>query len=338
MKQIDMHVHIAGNGSSGSGCKINLNPKQKKLAGFLARQIGLPSDVIDGDLDRHYANKLLSYVKSSSLDAIVILAQEHVYSDDGDCMQNSSMFYVPNSYVLDLSDRHPEFLAAVSIHPIRSDAIEELEVCIERGAALMKCLPLCQNINCNDKRYKPFWQKMADANLPLLAHTGGENIIPIVKKEYASPEYLRLPLECGVKVIAAHCGTRGRLFDANYVAVLSSMMEEYDNLYADLSAMASIVRSKFIPLCMERPIIKRLVHGSDFPVASSAFSLFIRGLIDFTTYRLLRKERNPLEKDLELKRAMGFPEETFTRAWSLLPEKAKIKHNIQVSVRKSEDY
>ena len=58
---------------------------------------------------------------------------------------------------------------------------------------------------------------MAEARLPLLAHTGGEHTVPVVNAALADPKLLRLPLECGVTVIAAHCATksgptRSRLF------------------------------------------------------------------------------------------------------------------------------
>ena len=62
-------------------------------------------------------------------------------------------FYVPNDYVLKLAREHPEFLPAVSIHPARPDALEELERCLAGGAVMMKCLPNCQNIDCNDRRF-----------------------------------------------------------------------------------------------------------------------------------------------------------------------------------------
>ena len=74
----------------------------------------------------------------------------------------------------------------------------ELERCIERGAVLMKCFPNCQNIDLADRRYDPFWMRMAEAGLPLLAHTGGEHTVPVINAAFADPKLLRRPLECGV--------------------------------------------------------------------------------------------------------------------------------------------
>ena len=44
--------------------------------------------------------------------------------------------------------------------------------------ATMERLPNCHNIDCNDRRYQKFWERMAEAGLPLLAHTGGEHTVP----------------------------------------------------------------------------------------------------------------------------------------------------------------
>jgi hypothetical protein len=49
---------------------------------------------------------------------------------------------------------------------------------------------------------------MAELNLPLLAHTGGEISMPVNRPDLESVDTLVLPLKCGVNVIAAHCGTR----------------------------------------------------------------------------------------------------------------------------------
>ena len=49
---------------------------------------------------------------------------------------------------------------------------------------------------------------------------------------------------------------------------------------------------------------------------------WMRGLVDWETFRRLEREPNPLERDYQLKRAMGFPMETFTRIWQLLRQPA----------------
>src|ERR1043166_1868084 len=125
-KRIDMHVHIVGNGSSGSGCWFRLKGMQKLLAKYMLHHVGLPANTLSGDMDRVFVDRLLELVRSSSIDAAVLLAQDRVHDENGRLLEDKGTIYVPNGFVLDLARKHSEFLAAVSIHPARPDAIEEL--------------------------------------------------------------------------------------------------------------------------------------------------------------------------------------------------------------------
>jgi hypothetical protein len=60
------------------------------------------------------------------------------------------------------------------------------------------------------------------------------------------------------------------------------------------------------------------VHGSDYPVPTSPFWAWLRGLIDSNQLSDLRKIKNPIEQDYQTKVAMGFPPEHFTRINELL--------------------
>ena len=129
-RPVDMHVHLVGNGSGGTGCWLRVKGWHRFMAAMMLRQIGLPAAAMHGDLDRLYVERLLELVRTSSLGAAVILAHEQVYREDGAVMQGVGSFFVPNDYVLGLARRHPEFLPAVSIHPARKDALEELDRCL----------------------------------------------------------------------------------------------------------------------------------------------------------------------------------------------------------------
>jgi predicted TIM-barrel fold metal-dependent hydrolase len=284
----------------------------------MLRHAGLPPQAMKGDLDRLYVERLLEMVRGSSLAAIVILAQELVYDDQGRPMEGEGSFYVPNEYVLRLAKEHPEFLPAVSIHPARPDALEELERCLAGGAVMMKCLPNCQNINCNDRRFTRFWERMAEAKLPLLAHTGGEHTLPVIRPEYADPRILALPLECGVKVIAAHCATKSGLFDPEYFHIFAGMTRRFENLYGDNSAFTVPIRGRHLAECRREPFVGRMIHGSDFPVPVYGHFPWLRGSVNWETFRRWQRQSNVLERDYQLKLAMGFPPETFTRLWRLL--------------------
>lgn len=317
-KPVDMHVHMVGNGSGGTGCWLRVSGWHRPLAKFMLRHIGLPGEAMSGDLDRLYAERLLQWVRESSLEAIVILAHDEVYEDRGQRMEGVGSFYVPNSYVLELARQHPEFWPAVSIHPGRPDALEELERCLKGGAVMMKCLPNCHNIDCNDRRYARFWERMAEAGLPLLAHTGGEHTVPVVRKEFSDPRTLELPLQCGVKVIAAHCGTKSGAFDSDYFHVFQEMTRKFPNLYGDTSAFSVPIRGRRVPLCLEEPLVSRILHGSDFPVPILGHWSWAQGYLGWSDFRRCQRIANPLERDYQLKKAMGFPAESFTKIRQLL--------------------
>jgi uncharacterized protein len=316
--RIDMHVHMVGNGVSGSGGSLRLKGWHRALAGFMLRQLGMPATALEGDLETIYAKHLLELVRQSSLDAIVLLAHERVHDPDGTPRPDLGSMFVPNDVVLDLARHHHEFLAGVSIHPARRDALQELDRCVANGAVLMKCLPNCQNIDPSDARYVPFWKKMADAGLPLLAHTGGEHTVPVVNAKFADPRLLRTPLECGVTVIAAHCGTSSGAFDRDYFNDWASMLREFPNLYGDISALVSLNRCAHLKDCLRPEIEPRILHGSDFPVPVLGHRLWLNRSLDRESFRRIQKRGNPIERDFQFKTALGFSDEVFTRAAGLL--------------------
>jgi predicted TIM-barrel fold metal-dependent hydrolase len=320
MKRIDMHVHMVGSARSGHGCWLRITPGKLPLYYYMLRHIGLPISSLNSPrFDKLFAENLLKHIRTSSLDAVVLLAQEEVYDDDGHLIENCGNAHVPNDYVLELAREHHVFLPAVSIHPARPDALDELDRCLAAGAVMMKCLPNCQNINCNNPRFKKFWNRMAEAGLPLLAHTGGENTLQVIEPKYADPETMTLPLECGVTVIAAHCATRSGLFDPDYLTNLTTMFAQHENLFADTSALNLPFRSYGLRRCLENEhVAPRLVHGSDYPVPSSGLWAWLRGLITTDELSKSSQTKNPLERDHQLKRAMGFPPEHFTRINDLL--------------------
>src|SRR5258708_804698 len=132
--KLDAHVHIVGNGSKATGCRMKLHGRYRLMARFMLYQFGLPQEVLFQNLDRAYVEKLANYVRESSLDKAVILAMDEVYDQKGRIMEGVSTIYVPNDYVLRLAKEYPEFLPAVSIHPARVDAMDELLKAIEEGA------------------------------------------------------------------------------------------------------------------------------------------------------------------------------------------------------------
>jgi predicted TIM-barrel fold metal-dependent hydrolase len=262
------------------------------------------------------------FVRESSLDAAVILAQDEPYRENGEKLENVGSFFVPNDFVLSLARQHREFLAAVSIHPARADALPELERCVAAGAVMLKCLPNCQNIDWNNPRYTRFLERMAESGLVLLAHTGSERTLPVLDRALANPRVLTRALEIGVTCIAAHSGTGTMLLDPDYFDEFVAMTRQFPRLYGDNSALAGFnfrARPRAIRKMIEDPELQaRILHGSDVPVPVTGAVMWALGAMSWRDWRLTAALANPIERDARIKQALGFAPETFTRLAGLL--------------------
>jgi uncharacterized protein len=320
---LDMHVHIIGNGRSGSGCWSRLNWFRQFTSHIMLRSIGLPMSLDAIDFDERYAEHVAREVGQSSLAHAVILAHEEVYHEDGQ-KRNFGSFHVPNDYVLSLGKKYPQFLPAVSIHPARPDACHELERCAEQGAVMVKILPPSQNIDCSRPAYRDFFKLMAALRLPLLSHTGGEYTVPVCDRRLFDPGLLRQPLDCGVTVVAAHFASRSApaWIETDYLPAFLQMLKDYPQLYADNSALNTPNRSHVLRTCLREEWVDRVVHGSDYPVPVNGHWARWRGHVSRTAVTESHQSPNLIERDYLLKKHMGFPATSFTRMWDLLPPSA----------------
>lgn len=318
---IDMHVHLVGNGRQGSGCWLRLGGTwwQKPLAAYMLNHIGLGGTAVQGvDFDGRYVTHLARLVRESSVEAACLLAQDEIHDESGRRYPDRGTFYVPNDYLFRVCRAHPEFLPVVSIHPGRVDALDELELCLEQGAVMLKLLPNCQNVDPAERRYRRFWERMAEAGLPLLAHTGGEHTVEVVNAAYSDPRTLTQPLECGVTVIAAHAATKSGVGDPEYFHIWAAMLERWPNLYGDTSAWNVPLRGRHAGASTSGLICERLLHGSDYPVPVNGAWARLRRYISDEDWQRTRAISNVIERDYQLKVAMGFPPEHFSRVSDLL--------------------
>jgi predicted TIM-barrel fold metal-dependent hydrolase len=320
MQKIDCHVHLVGDGSSESGCWLRRDTLYHRLqARVMLHGMGIDSKYRSGGLDDAYAWKLASLVRESSLDAAVLLAQDIPYDDAGNPLPEEAGFYVPNEYLFKVVEENPDvFIPAVSIHPGRKDAMEELQRCIGRGARVLKLLPNCLGIDYTRENYRPFWNCMAESGMILLSHTGGEKTLPVINPKFADPDYLRAPLDCGVTVIAAHAAGRSGIFDPDYTDALIDLFGEYPHCYADNSALCSLNRARTLPMILVEEVMPRIIHGSDLPVPIMGSGPWIDGVLSWKDYQRCRTITNAIERDYQLKKAMGFSEATFTRMGELM--------------------
>ena len=301
---------------AGSGCRVQRVWWQEPFVRILARSIGVNVDLGSSELDAAYVQRLRLWLEESCLAAVVLLACDDVHQEDGTPRPDLSRIYVPNEYVLELARREQRFLPGISIHPARKDALELLEAGVEAGAVLLKLLPCVQIVDPGLERYRPFWKRMAELRLPLLAHTGGEFSLPTYRPDLCNPLCLRPVLEQGVTVIAAHCGAPALPWHQDFSRDFFDLRKEFPNLYGDISALSQPVHFKTLARVREDPV--RILYGSDYPVVTSVFwSRTFRWISPSEADRLW-KIRNPLERRLEFTRVLGFPDTIFSGVYDVL--------------------
>jgi predicted TIM-barrel fold metal-dependent hydrolase len=328
---IDMHIHFGANDEE-SGCywSKEFTTSIAYFAMLLVSKFCFKKVTI-AKIRKHLLGVINSaeYVKKS-----VILALDQVFDELGNSnLKEWTHLYVPNSYVVGLSNDNPRVLFGASIHPYRKDWQEEFEYCLNNKAVLCKWIPSSQMIYPASPKCIPFYKKLAEHNLPLLCHTGPEYAIPTSSphaKDFDNPEHLRPALKEGVTVIAAHCALPyfGPL-DTDYKKEFAGLFEDAEKynwkLYADLSAICSPLRAPYIERIKRVVPPERLLFGSDYPIPLSEIS-YNKSPNFFAWLRYMKKvifEKNPLDKNYLVIKEMGFAESIFSNASRLF---AKIKY------------
>ncbi len=189
----------------------------------------------------------------------------------------------------------------------------------------MKWIPNSQNFDPSNRNYEWFYRKLADENLPLLCHTGPEHAVPVARtedQEFGDPRKLRLALDMGVKVVAAHCATSFFSWEKNYLDELSALFDEREkrgwNLYADISAMCTLFRVSIIDAVLKKIPHDRMILGSDYPIPIDDRPPQFNEALPFEEYRKIAEIKSPIEKNYRQLLAMNFPKEAMTKASSIL--------------------
>ncbi|HHS83613.1 MAG TPA: mannonate dehydratase [Gammaproteobacteria bacterium] len=215
--------------------------------------------------------------------------------------------------VISVAHRYPQqFIPFFSINPLRPNALDLIDEYMEKGCRGAKFLQNYWGVDLNHPDRIPYYEKLKQYKLPLVIHIGSEYSIKSVKS-LEGIDMLNLPLEVGVTVIAAHMGL-GRFnhkllfwrnlsrnpawFDDDYFRLLE-MLEQYDNLYADISAMLIPLRARALPhLAKQKQIHHKILFGTDYPVPF---------MIRFNTHGLPRcntlqiaKIKNPFDRYISL--------------------------------------
>lgn len=269
----------------------------------------------DAQTEQDLEAKLLGLVRETPrLDKIVLLAFDAVYNDQGQLDEKNTHLYVKNDHVLQLSQAHENVLFGASVHPYRKDAAAELERCINKGAVLLKWLPIVQNFNPADDRCVPVYELLAHHDIPLLCHTGGEKSLPNLNQHVADPMLLLPALERGVRVIGAHCGTKSAAGETDFLPNWSRLARDHEHFYGDTAALNLPTRSYAYRTILADDLLRsKLLHGSDWPILPvPPMACGIGNGIALWT------DRNWLRRDMNIKQKLGLDDAYWHRAARVL--------------------
>ncbi len=322
MTVIDIHCHAAGIGAGNSGCFISPKLRRSWKYRFYLTSFGVTNTELEREGDGLVLRRLSERLAASSrVRQAVVLAMDGVVDGIGQLDRDRTEMYIPNDFLARECRCYPNLLFGAGVNPLRPDALERLDAAAAAGAVLVKWLPSIQGTDPADRCLIPFYRRLAELRLPLLTHTGLEESFTRADNALADPARLRLPLEEGVTVIAAHCATSGRSNGEANLARLLPLFAQFPNLYADISALTQVNRLGHLERVLaHREIHSRLLYGTDMPLPATGltspwFHLLRLGPMEA---RRLAAIGNPWDQDVALKLALGMPEEILFRAAGVL--------------------
>ncbi|MBI4351742.1 MAG: amidohydrolase family protein [Elusimicrobia bacterium] len=317
-----MHSHVAGLGGGGSGCFVSEKLRDNWRFNIYLRSFGVKRKELEEHGDSLLVERIAGELaKSEFVAKAVLLAMDGVIAADGSLDLKRTEIYVPDEFVAEAAAKYPNLLFGASVNPYRKDALQRLDRAKKRGAVLVKWLPSIMDIDPADPKLAPFYKKLVELKLPLLTHAGQERSFSSSDDELCDPEKLRLPLSLGVTVIAAHIASTGKYHGEKSMERLARLMGEYPNLYSDISSLTQLNKLSYMKKALTRGEFSgRLLYGSDFPLINTALvsPLYYGFRLSPKKLFSILRVKNPWDRDVLLKRALGTPAEIFDRPRKLL--------------------
>lgn len=351
----DTHVHVVGLGVGGTGCAVS--PEMQSHRHPIKRlqyEIYLAASGVTDEAaaDEQYLARLLELHRDANpTGKLVSLAFDLRVDEAGVEEAEPSSFHTPNEYILSLAERYEEIVPCASVHPYREDAVERLDAYLARGARAVKWLPNAMAIDPASERCDPFYERLAEAGVPLISHAGKELAVDGEGlQELGNPLRLRRALDAGVRVVVAHCASLGTSLDldANKPVQRSAyelfervaLAPEYEGrVFGDISALNFSNRSDepLREVLRSEELLARMVNGSDYPLPAidpviSTWMLVRGGFLSAEDREHCNAvfDANPLLFDFVLKRCLrrdegsaagALPASVFETAWLFEPDR-----------------
>jgi predicted TIM-barrel fold metal-dependent hydrolase len=339
--KIDMHVHVVGRGGSLENAheEVYFRPEDNQhwFTRILYHLLDEDLERMGGDLDENgtistdeYSTLVCRLLASSEeLDAVVLLGLDAVYSPrTGELDERRTDLWVSNRFLHKrvsqlntqleaMGGARKRFFMGASVSPNNARWADELTFVLqETEAVLVKLIPSVQHIRMMDSRHDEFFDRLAQARMPLLCHIGPEYAFPEGIRQSRLDDFrlLQRALDRGVTVIAAHCGTPVfPVIDRQDVREFHAFMQEANSggqlrLYSDTSALSMTTRIPQVPRILDLFPPEQLLHGSDFPIPIEGWAHlpYLTNDVKPKEYLGIVRTKNPLDRDVRIKRAMGF--------------------------------
>ncbi len=310
METIDFHAHLLNPNVSFS------RVYDKVAISLFAKKLGVDKDDL---LDRKYdafVDAFINNIQTSKyVKKSVVLPVDAKIDSKGREISRDKTVCSSNEDVLNEHKKYPnEVIPFFSVNPNRVDALDLIDEYASQGFKGAKFLQNYWDIDINDDKYIPYFEKIKSYDLPIIIHTGSEHAIesnPI----YEKVEVANSAIEIGCKVVLAHFGVNtimehnprkflnnfsfdNKKFGDDYFKTIE-YLEKHENVYADLSAMVMNFRSKIIEDLAKNQsqIHDKLLFGTDYPVPfSPMFSYHSLGL---KKRKELERIENPLDRNIE---------------------------------------
>ena len=329
MKTVDFHAHLLSPDLTFSRLydKLALTLFAKKLG---ANKQALLSRKYDAYVESFVNNiKTSKYVEKS-----VVLPVDAVIDGKGDEISRDKTVCSSNDDVYKEYLKYPdEIIPFFSINPNRTDALDLIDKYVSLGFKGAKFLQNYWDIDINDKKYLPYFEKIRSYDLPIIIHTGSEYAVKS-NPMYEGIEVSKQAIDTGCKVVLAHFGVNLLMeskltklhnnfsfktsnFGDDYFKTID-YLKKYENVCADLSAMIAFFRTKTIEDLAknQKHIHHKLLFGTDYPVP---FSILLSYHSLSLSKRLeLEKIENPLDRYIEFLNQYFNKESCIYTNWSKL--------------------
>lgn len=310
MKTIDFHAHLLNP-------EVSFSRVYDKVAiSLFAKKLGVDKDEL---LNRKYdafVEAFINNIKTSKyVEKSVVLPVDAKVDKNGKELSRDKTVCSSNEDVLREYEKYPEqIIPFFSVNPNRVDSLDLIDKYASQGFKGAKFLQNYWDVDINEKRHIPYFEKIKEYDLPIIIHTGSEHAIES-NRLYEKVDVANLAIEVGCKVVLAHFGV-DTVMEKSPSKILNNFsfesskygddyfktieyLEKHENVYADLSAMIMNFRAKVIEdlAINQKHIHDKLLFGTDFPVPFSP--MFSYHSLGWQKRKKLEKVENPLDRNIE---------------------------------------